>query len=250
MKKIIAFTLSILCVMLLLIGCSGSSKLVGVWSEIDGDGILYFAEDNSGLSAKVAYTSESFDYEEKDDTLTFIAENTVETSYSVDNDRLTVTVDGTDYLYEKVRLSESEIDEYLADNGIEIKDPPKWYTSDETTSDETTSDDTSGDGTGNGSDTPSDEEIAEAIIGAWRGGDDTLMMVYFFYEDGTGLAGIFPFTYSVSDGMISMTIDFAGKTVSGTAKYEISGDCIYVDDGEGDVFVAERVDMDDLDISQ
>ena len=88
MKKVILFAVSFFCVVLLFGGCGESSKLVGVWTEIDGDGILYFAQDNTGLSKDVIYTSESFRYEEKDTKLIFIAESTVETEYTVDENIL------------------------------------------------------------------------------------------------------------------------------------------------------------------
>ena len=92
MKRVVLFTLAVLCLIPLLCACGSSSKLVGVWDEIEGDGMLYFAEDNTGMSANVVYTSESFKYEEKSEKLTFIGESTVETEYTVDTDILTITL--------------------------------------------------------------------------------------------------------------------------------------------------------------
>ncbi len=248
MKKVILFTLSVLCVLMLLSGCGGSSKLIGVWEEVDGDGILYFAEDNNGLSANVVYTSESFEYEEKDDTLTFIAESRVETKYAVDDKILTITADDTKYRYKLVELSESEIEAYLADHGIDISVLPDGGNgSKEESFDDSRPDlDTSKGDTPEKGDTPgtmTDKEIAESIVGAWRGGDDSITMVYIFYEDGTGIAGFFPFTYSVKDGVISMTIEAFGEVASGSGKYEVSGDSLTVVDADGETHVLQRVDM-------
>lgn len=230
--------------LMLLSGCGGSSELIGVWEEIDGDGILYFAENNVGLSANVVYTSESFQYEEKGETLTFIAESRVDTKYAVEDKILTITADDTEYRYKLVELSESEIEAYLAEYGIDINVLPddgngsKEESFDDSRPDPDTSTPEKGDSPG----TMTDKEIAESIVGAWRGGDDSLTMVYVFYEDGTGIAGLLPFTYSVKDGVISMTIEAFGEVASGSARYDISGDCLHIEDEDGPA-VFQRVDM-------
>jgi len=248
MKKVILFALSVLCVLTMFSGCGSESKLVGVWTEIDGDGILYFAKDNTGLSANVIYTSESFEYEEKEAKLTFIAETATETSYTVENDVLTITADGKDYRYERVKLSESEISEYLADNGIEteaseeseiLTDVTSDIPGDEIPSDE---DKSTGD---NKPENSTDKEIKESIVGAWKGGDGSVSMVYVFYEDGTGAAAIIPFTYSVENGVISIEMSVSGEILKGSGRYESDGDCLYIENDNG-TYVLQRTEMPEL----
>lgn len=216
MKKVILFALTILCIIPLLCACGSSSKLVGVWDEIEGDGMLYFAEDNTGMSANVVYTSESFKYEEKSEKLTFIGESTVETEYTVEDDILTITLDGTDYRYKLVTLSEDEFNEHFPDNSSEPNDAPVG--------------------------TMSDKEIAESIVGAWRGGDDSVSMLYVFYKDGTGAAALFPFTYTVKDGVISVEISANGSVSKGSGRYDIEADRLYIDNGES-VYELQRTEF-------
>lgn len=244
MKKIILFTLSVLCVMLLLVGCGGSSELIGVWKEVDGEGILYFAEDNTGLSANVTYTSESFEYEEKDEKLVFVAESRVETEYTVEEKTLTIKHGGNEYIYTLVELSESEINDYLIEHGIEIKDPPMGGTNESDVTSEIPSKDT----LENGDDPENltDEKITESILGAWRGGDENMTLVYIFYEDGTGYAGLLPFTYSVKDGVISVKIEAFGEVEYGSGKYAVDGDLLNIENSKGEVYVLERTEMPDL----
>ncbi len=276
MKKVILFALSVICVLMILSGCGGSSKLTGVWTEIDGEGILYFAEDNTGLSANVAYTSASFEYEEKEAKLTFIAETTAETDYTVESDVLTITIDGRDYLYERVKLSEGEINEYLADHGIEIEvseesenysdatsvipgdeipsvdDEPSEDDMPENSSD--TSSDIPDDETPSVDDEPSeddipensfDEAIKESIIGAWKGGDGSVSMVYVFYEDGTGAAAIIPFTYTVENGVLSIEMSVNGEILKGSGRYESDGDCLYIENNNG-AYILHRTEMPEI----
>ncbi len=252
MKKSILFTLSVICVLMLLSGCGGSNKLVGVWEEIDGDGILYFAEDNTGLSSKVSYTSEAFKYEAKGETLTFIAEATVETNYTVDGEILTISVDGADYKYKFVNMSDSELDEYLVGNGMKEEALPEEIhtTSDETTSDETVSEEIPDEDSSDTSDapegTPDDEEIAKSIVGAWRGGDDSVSMIYVFYEDGRGAAAIIPFNYTVKEGVITIEMNVSGETLTGSGRYDVEGDRMYIENFDGREYVLQRTEMPEL----
>lgn len=279
MKKVISFALSIICMAFCFSGCGSTNKLVGVWDEIDGEGILYFAENNTGLSTNVSYTSEFFKYKTENEKLTFLSKNTVETQYIIENNILTITIEDIHYKYKLVELSENEVRSYLADKGIDVSNLPildddsviygSFSTSEETTSEETSeerseenvssenasSETASSEGTSD-DDTPSfddipesdltDEEISQSIIGAWKGGDNNMKLVYIFYEDGTGIAGLFPFTYSVNNGIISMTVEAFGQVESGSGKYTVNGDSLYVEDSDGEVHVLKRVDMPDI----
>lgn len=216
MKRVVLFTLAVLCLIPLLCACGNSSKLVGVWDEIEGDGMLYFAEDNTGMSANVVYTSESFKYEEKSEKLTFIGESTVETEYAVDTDILTITLDGKEYRYKLVELSEDEFNGYFADNSSETTETPGGTTG--------------------------DKKIAESIVGAWRGGDGNVSMIYVFYEDGTGAAAVFPFTYTVKDGVISVEISANGSVSKGSGRYDLENDLLYIDNGES-VYELQRTEI-------
>ncbi len=335
MKKVILIALSVLCLMMVLSGCGSSNKPVGVWTELDGEGILYFAEDNTGMSKNVSYTSETFEYDADGETLIFLTKPSLETKYTVNENILTITVEGTDYKYKMVELSESEIDEYLAENGIDVSEVFQEsetdtdgsnssditsditfedFTSeveettseieettseiDDTTSeiDETTSetdnttseeestseedsapeeDSTSEENdatseidesmpeidetTSEADDTPSqdedtsekddapateltDDEITESILGAWSGGDNNMRLTYIFFEDGTGIAAFFPFTYTVQNGVITVTIEAFGEVETGSGRYEIDGDRMYIEGKDG-LYELQRTEM-------
>ncbi|MBR6735433.1 MAG: hypothetical protein IKL92_01015 [Oscillospiraceae bacterium] len=250
MKKTALLLVIVTVALLILSACqSSTNEIVGVWEAIDGDGIFYFGEEGNGNSANVDYAAESFEYTAKDSKLIFEGDKALETDYSVENDILTITVEEVNYTYEKVKLSESEIDGYLADNGIETEKPPKDGKGNGTTetNPETLPDDSEKepappekDDTSKGKLT--DEEITQSILGAWWHEDDNVSMLYVFYDDGTGIAGLIPFTYSVNNGIISMHIEAFGDVADGSARYEVSGDCLRVEN-KGKVYVLERREM-------
>ena len=80
---------------------------------------------------------------------------------------------------------------------------------------------------------PNDEEIAKAILGRWMGGEEGSRLGYQFNADGTGLAAFFPFTYTVENGIITITITAFGETQTGSAAYDVKGDTLTLTkDGE------------------
>lgn len=87
---------------------------------------------------------------------------------------------------------------------------------------------------------PSDEEIVQAIVGRWMGGEEGARLGYQFNEDGTGLAAIFPMTYTVKDGIITVTITAFGETKTGSGAYNIEGDSLTITNADGETYVLER----------
>ena len=75
-------------------------------------------------------------------------------------------------------------------------------------------------------DAPTDKEIEESILGAWQYEDDNVRLVYIFQEGGTGYAALFPMTYSVKDGVITVTVEAFGKTETDSVKYSVDGDTL------------------------
>lgn len=242
MKKTAIFLVAVMMISLVLASCGNSSdELTGVWKEKEGDGILFFAEKNAGYSSKVDYLSESFEYEAKDGLLTFTSnESTVETEYTVESNVLTIKTADSEYKYLRVEDldNDDDIGKYLEENGIETDVLPgeaEGTTKEETLPEtEKTPEKDTDKKDDDPKEQPTDKEIAESIIGGWWEEGENLSLLYVFYEDGTGVAGIFPFTYSVKDGVISMQIMGFGEVESGSARYEISGDCLYVDGRDRD----------------
>lgn len=74
--------------------------------------------------------------------------------------------------------------------------------------------------------TLSDKDIEKSILGAWEIVDENSRVVYIFQEGGTGYAALFPMTYTVKDGVITVTVEAFGKTTTDSANYSLDGDTI------------------------
>lgn len=248
MKKTALLLVIVTAALLVLSAChSSTNEIVGVWEEIDSDGIFYFGEEGNGNSANVDYAARSFEYTAKDGKLIFEGDKALEADYSIDGDILTITAEKVDYTYERTELSENEIHKYLADNGIETEKPENGKGNTTETAPETLPDDTKKETEPAEKDDSSDkkltdEEITDSILGAWWHEDDNISMLYVFYDDGTGIAGLIPFTYSVNNGIISMHIEAFGDVADGSARYEVGGDCLRVEN-KGKVYILERREM-------
>ncbi|MBR5535968.1 MAG: hypothetical protein IKU60_04895 [Clostridia bacterium] len=88
---------------------------------------------------------------------------------------------------------------------------------------------------------PSDEEIIDSIVGTWMGGEEGARLGYQFNSDGTGMAAIFPMTYTVEDGIITVTISAFGETQTGSGAYDVDGDTLSITNADGEAYVLTRV---------
>lgn len=89
---------------------------------------------------------------------------------------------------------------------------------------------------------PTDDDIKDSIVGAWVGEENGQKLGYIFNEDGTGTAAIFPMTYTVEDGIITVTIEAFGKVETGSARYSMDGDTIVIETEDGE-YVLQRTEM-------
>lgn len=93
--------------------------------------------------------------------------------------------------------------------------------------------------------TPSDDEIKVKISGIWATEYKGSKLVYQFNEDGTGMASIIPMTYTVKDGVITITVSAFGKTETGSATYSVSDDTLLLTK-DGDTIVMKKTTMEEL----
>ena len=89
---------------------------------------------------------------------------------------------------------------------------------------------------------PSDDDIKSSIVGAWVGEEDGEKLGYIFNEDGTGFAAILPMTYTVEDGVITVTIEAFGKTETASALYSVDGDTLTIETEDGS-YVLQRTEL-------
>ena len=95
---------------------------------------------------------------------------------------------------------------------------------------------------GSSKNAPTDKEIEQSILGAWEMVDENSRVVYIFQEGGTGYAALFPMTYSVKDGVITVTIEAFGQTQTGSANYSLDGDTITIEkDGKTNVMTRTEI---------
>lgn len=90
-----------------------------------------------------------------------------------------------------------------------------------------------------------DDEIKDSIVGVWKTEYKGDRQVYQFNEDGTGLATILPMTYTVKDGVVTMTISAFGETKTVSAAYSVSGDTLSIDNGE-EIIELTKTTMEEL----
>lgn len=91
-----------------------------------------------------------------------------------------------------------------------------------------------------------DNEIKDSIVGVWETEYKGDRQVYIFNEDGTGNATIFPMTYTVGDGIITMNISGFGETVTASAAYSVDNDTLSVVNKEGETIVLTKTTMEEL----
>ncbi|MBQ4515553.1 MAG: hypothetical protein II978_02055 [Clostridia bacterium] len=89
---------------------------------------------------------------------------------------------------------------------------------------------------------PSDDKIKSSIVGAWMGEEDGQKLGYIFNEDGTGHAAIFPMTYTVENGVITVTVEAFGKKETGSACYNVNDDALTIETDDG-TYVLHRTEM-------
>ncbi len=249
MKKILALVLGTLMILVLVCACGGDSgseaSVVGAWKEVDGEGIIYFAEDGSGESAKVSYLSASFEYTAEKGVLTITSEENKKFDYAIDGAILTITADGVKYKYERMELPVEEVREKIKKKTSEDSEEPETEESGNTKEEKP---EPGSPGTGDSepeapqSETISDEEIKASIVGAWETEYKGSRQVYIFNADGTGSATILPMTYTVENGVITITVSGFGKTETGSAEYTVGEDTLILKNGE-DTHILYRTEM-------
>ena len=87
-----------------------------------------------------------------------------------------------------------------------------------------------------------DDEIRKAIVGAWTTEYEGSRMGFIFNEDGTGFATLFPMTYTIEEGVITITIEAFGQTETGSAKLDLEGDALVLEQ-DGEIITLQRTEM-------
>ena len=89
---------------------------------------------------------------------------------------------------------------------------------------------------------PTDDEIKASIVGAWETEYKGDRQVYIFNADGTGAATILPMTYTVENGVITITVSGFGQTKTGSAKYTVGEDTLILEN-DGETHILKRTEM-------
>jgi len=90
--------------------------------------------------------------------------------------------------------------------------------------------------------TPTDDDIKSSIVGAWMGGKEGQRLGYIFNEDGTGRAALFPMTYTVDNGVITVTVEAFGEKKTASALYSLNDDTLTIETDDGP-YVLNRTEM-------
>ena len=90
--------------------------------------------------------------------------------------------------------------------------------------------------------TPTDDDIKASIVGAWMGEENGQKLGYIFNEDGTGIAALFPMTYTVENGIITVTVEAFGEKQTGSARYVVGEDTLTLETDDG-TYVLTRTEM-------
>ena len=91
-----------------------------------------------------------------------------------------------------------------------------------------------------------DAEIKDSIVGVWVTEYKGDRQVYQFNEDGTGYATILPMTYSVENGIVTMTISAFGDTETVSAPYSVDNDTLSITNDKGETYVLTKTTMEEL----
>ncbi len=91
-----------------------------------------------------------------------------------------------------------------------------------------------------------DKEIKDSIVGVWKTEYKGDRQVYIFNEDGTGNATILPMTYTVKDGIVTMTISGFGETKTVSAPYSVDNDTLSIVNDKGETIVLTKTTMEEL----
>lgn len=92
----------------------------------------------------------------------------------------------------------------------------------------------------------SDEKIKDSIVGVWKTEYKGDRQVYQFNEDGTGYATILPMTYTVEDGIVTMTISAFGETKTISAPYSVDNNTLSIVNDEGETIELTKTTMEEL----
>lgn len=92
---------------------------------------------------------------------------------------------------------------------------------------------------------PTDSDIKSSIIGIWVTEYKGSKLVYQFNEDGSGMASIIPMTYTVENGVITITASAFGKTETGSASYKATDNTLTLTK-DGDTIVMKKTTMEEL----
>lgn len=77
--------------------------------------------------------------------------------------------------------------------------------------------------------TLSDDQIRASLIGTWETQYKGSRLVYQFNADGTGAVSMFPMTYTVEDGVITVSVNAFGSTEVGSAAYSVEDDTLILE---------------------
>lgn len=222
MKRLLPFFVVALSCVLILCSCGKNNPLSGRWKQVDGDGTLAFTEESVTVNG-VEYLADQaeYDYEQGEEgTLVITVGGEKETiAYTLKDNTLTITYRDTTDTY--VRVTDGNTKETQITTAPENKE-------------ETTI-----------SSEPTDEQIKASIIGLWRTEYKGSKLVYQFNEDGTGMASLFPMTYTVGNGVITVTVSAFGQTETGSASYSATENTLTLQK-DGDTIVMQRTTMEEL----
>ena len=219
MKRFFSVLAAILSCAILLCSCGNQESLVGKWVQIDGEGVLVFT-DKSVVANGVEYmeTDVEYSYRQSNGALTLIATEEKELTYELEEGMLTITYDGASASY--VRESEDADKATSVDVGNDASDDSEQKE-------------------------PADDEIKASIVGIWETEYKGSKLVYQFNEDGTGMASIIPMTYTVENGVITITASAFGKTETGSAAYSVADDTLVLEK-DGDSVIMKKTTMEEL----
>ena len=220
------------------------NPLPGTRKQVDGDGTLVFT--NSSVTVNgVTYckddTTLHYELVEEDMLRVENEEQTVEFTYVPEGDRLTLDRDGENATYVRVRDSETPTADGQTAPATTDPDVPTTEDSDSDSSvpdGNDVEDPTAPDESGSPSDGTAipDGEIKSFITGTWQTEYKGSRLVYQFNEDGTGMVSIIPMTYTVENGVITVTATTFAQTEVGSAAYSVSDHTLALEkNGETDI---------------